>query len=187
MLEQWQYYFSDDRREYASSLDSFDSHVREKLKPWILRNIGGAGAPFTLLLATTCVPPFCWTISYIPAVIKLGGLPAFRLSLEAALCSIVLGSCVPKIMLEFSAAGVDCKDHVRCDLLFTLLKSAAFVVLTSLLWTCIHLHLTLPEHIGWQLASAAGLLALAVAICRHPAGFQRPHLPQWRCSKASGF
>ncbi|CAE8598923.1 unnamed protein product [Polarella glacialis] len=168
MLEQWQYHFSNNRRAYASSLDSFDFHVRQKLKPWILRNIGGAEVPFSLLLATTCVPFLCWTLSCIPAVLKLGGLPAFRLGLEAALCSIVLGPCVPKFILEISAAGVDCKDPGRGDLLFTVLKSTAFVVLTSLLWASIHLPLTMPEHVGWQLASAAGLVALTIAILRRP-------------------
>ncbi|CAE8605722.1 unnamed protein product [Polarella glacialis] len=168
MLEQWQYHFSDSRREYASSLDSFDFHVRQKLKPWILRNVGGAEAPFSLLLATTCVPFFCWTISYIPALIELGGVPAFRLGLEAALYSIVFAPCVPKIILEISAAGVDCEDLGRCDLLYTLLKSTAFVGLTSLIWAGIHLPLTIPEHVGWQLASAAGLVALIIAIVRRP-------------------
>ncbi|CAE8605259.1 unnamed protein product, partial [Polarella glacialis] len=168
MLEQWQYHFSDSRREYASSLDSFDFHVRQKLKPWILRNVGGAEAPFSLLLATTCVPFFCWTISYIPAMIELGGVPAFRLGLEAALYSIVFAPCVPKIILEISAAGVDCEDLGRCDLLYTLLKSTAFVGLTSIIWAGIHLPLTIPEHVGWQLASAAGLVALIIAIVRRP-------------------
>ncbi|CAE8699431.1 unnamed protein product [Polarella glacialis] len=168
MLEQWKDDFNDDRGEYASSLDSFDFHVRQKLKPWILRNIGGAEAPFKLLLATTCVPFFCWTISRIPTVVKLGGVPAFRLGLEALLCSIVLGPCVPKLILEISAAGVDSNDHGRCDLLYTVLKIAAFVVLTSLIWASIHLPLTMPHHVGWQLSSGAGLVALTIALFRRP-------------------
>ncbi|CAE8698953.1 unnamed protein product, partial [Polarella glacialis] len=165
MLQQWQQDFNGSR-ESLTTLDAFDSRVRQKLKPWILRNIGGTHAPFRLLLTTSCVPLLCSTIGYLPAMIQLGGLPAFRLGLEAILHSFVLGPCVAKVIMEISAAGVDYKDHVGCDLLLTLLKSAASILVLVLIWAFIYLPRTVLEHVGWQLAAGAVLVVSTIAIFR---------------------
>ncbi|CAE8642272.1 unnamed protein product [Polarella glacialis] len=99
-------------------------------------------------------------------MIQLGGLPAFRLGLEAILYSFVLGPCVAKVIMEISAAGVDCKDHVGCDLLLTLLKSAASILVLVLVWAFIYLPRTVLEHVGWQLAAGVVLVVSTIAIFR---------------------
>ncbi|CAE8697977.1 unnamed protein product, partial [Polarella glacialis] len=163
MLLQWQQDFIGSG-ESVATFEAFDFRIRQKLKPWILRNLGGAQAPFRLLLATISVPFLCATMDFIPAMIQLGGVPAFRLGLDAALQCFVLGPCMAKVIMEISAAGVDCKDHVGCDLLLTLLKSTATILVLIVIWASIYVPRTLLEHVGWQLASGAVLVVSTIAI-----------------------
>ncbi|CAE8678129.1 unnamed protein product [Polarella glacialis] len=163
MLLQWQQDFTGSGESFTT-LEAFDFRIRQKLKPWVLRTIGGAHAPFRLLLATISVPFLCSTMDFLPAMIQLGGVPAFRLGLDAALQSFVLGPCAATVIMMISAAGFDCKDHVGCDLLLTLLKSTASLIVLAVIWTTINIPRTMLEHVGWQLAAGAVLVVPTIAI-----------------------
>ncbi|CAE8616387.1 unnamed protein product [Polarella glacialis] len=165
MLLQWQQDFTGSG-ESVPTLEAFDFRIRQKLKPWVLRHVGGAHVPFRMLLATSCVPLMCTTIDFIPAMIQLGGVPAFRLGLDATLQSFVLGPCVATVIMMISAAGFDCKDHVVCDLLLTLLKSTASILVLALIWALINIPRAMLEHVGWQLVAGAVLVVPTVAIFR---------------------
>ncbi|CAE8740262.1 unnamed protein product [Polarella glacialis] len=165
MLLQWQQDFTVSG-ESVTTLEAIDFRIRQKLKPWILRNIGGAHAPFRLLLATISVPFLCSTMDFLPAMIQLGGVPAFRLGLDAALRSFVLGPCVAKVIMQISVAGFDCKDFVGCDLLLTLLKGSATSLVLTVIYASIYLPRSLLEHVGWQLATGVVLVVSTIAIFR---------------------
>ncbi|CAE8667338.1 unnamed protein product [Polarella glacialis] len=163
MLLQWQQDFTGSV-ESVATLEAFDFRIRQKLKPWVLRHIGGAHVPFSMLLA--CVPLMCSTMDYIPVMIELGGVPAFRLGLDAALQSFVLGPGVATAIMMISAAGFDYKNHVGCDLFLTLLKSTASTLVLAIIWASINIPRSILEHVGWQLAVGAVLVVPTIAIFR---------------------
>ncbi|CAE8714632.1 unnamed protein product [Polarella glacialis] len=165
MLMQWQQDFTGSA-ESVATLEAFDFRIRQKLEPWVLRHIGGAHVPFRMLLATSSVPLMCSTIDYIPAMIELGGVPAFRLGLDAILQSFVLGPGVATAIMMISAAGFDCKNHVGCDLFLTLLKSTASTLVLAIIWASINIPRAILEHVGWQLAVGAVLVVPTIAIFR---------------------
>ncbi|CAE8634809.1 unnamed protein product [Polarella glacialis] len=164
-LLQWQQDFTGSG-ESVTTLEAFDFRIRQKLKPWVLRHIGGSHVPFRMLLATSCVPLMCTTMDYIPVMFQLGGVDAFRFGLDAILQSFVLGPCIGTVIMVISAAGFDCKNHVGCDLCLTLLKSTASIFVIALVWALINIPRAILEHVGWQLAVGVVLVVPTIVIFR---------------------